>query len=347
MNGDGLPELVAGSPGDVTEGVDAGAAWILLGDRGLSGEVEATPGDGLVRLLATEEYARLGAEVSALGDVDDDGLADAALSGYDVDRGFKTGLIWLVHGDASLSGALELSDLETRYETTTELDDPPLLSEAGDVDGDGRADFLFSQTHGAGLEQWAALVLGDSVSEGRHSYEDADAFFADAHTVGGPGDADGDGYADLLLGDRTYDDYGGAAWLILGASDPDPAPALEEASATYLSSTEDQQVGTGLGGAGDLDGDGCTEPMVGAQGDGSHGDYTGAIFVFLGAEQSAGSFSVNEAIVRIAGKDEYQYLGRGPGSGDFNGDTMSDLLFASYDPNAAGEAYVVLGGITP
>lgn len=340
VDDDGVPDMGLGAPSTAEGGTDAGGAWLVSGAEAVAGSVDPV----LASFLGAEEGARVGAEVSAVGDVDGDGLAELAFSGWDVDRGFKTGVVWMVRGEPGLSGEIALREIDTTLVGNDELDDPPLIADLGDVDGDGLADLMFSQTNGAGLEQWAALMLGERLDEGEQSYRDADAFIEEIFTICGPGDVDGDGLDDVLGGDRTYGDYAGAAWLFLGGESLLDAAAPADASAIFQGALEDQELGTGLERLGDLDGDGHAEPMVGGQGDTSHGDYTGAVFVFPGAEVGSGGFTVDDAVFRVSGKDRYQYLGRAMGAADQDGDGAPDLLLGAYDGYGTGDAYVLRGG---
>ena len=174
-----------------------------------------------------------------------------------------------------LSVAVNASDADARY-----LGEVPggyagsALSGAGDVDGDGRVDFVVgSRRHdGVGDSSGAVhLLRGPALSGG--SLLNADARLLGEATgdragwaVSGAGDFDGDGRDDLLIGAPRHSSggrLGGAAYVVLGPVDP--VLDLAGSNGRIVSGAEEMLLGISVAGVGDLDSDGRSDLLVGAE----------------------------------------------------------------------------------
>lgn len=163
--------------------------------------------------------------------------------------------------------------------------------------------------------------------------------------VAGFGDLDGDGAEEWVVGAYNADgaaQNGGAVYLLHGPVTASGALSDAAAVAVYAEESGDQ-AGYAIGGsAGDVDGDGIGEWIVGAYGYG----VTGAAYV-LSADTTASS--LGDAI-RLTGEADGDNAGRAVGiAGDVNGDGLADVLVgAAYEGSggaAAGAAYLVLGPV--
>jgi len=133
-------------------------------------------------------------------------------------------------------------------------------------------------------------------------------------TLAGPGDFDGDGYADVVVGARGQDSYLGRVYSFPGGPDgPSPAPAW-----TYSGTEAYDTVAWALAFAGDVNGDGDDELAVSLQ---NGGDY-GEVLLFAGPDAAPalsltdpdGSSSFGETV---------------NGVGDTDGDGLADLLVSA------------------
>jgi hypothetical protein len=182
----------------------------------------------------------------------------------------------------------------------------------------------------------AARVVGDSA--GDHA----------GWSVAGAGDLDGDGFDDLIMG--SYDDdeagaFAGAVWIFYGPIDGKLDP--DEADAKLLGEAPGDHAGYSVAGAGDVNGDGFDDVLVGAHGSGASLPGAGSAYIVYGPVH--GRHSLGVADVRVRGAAAYDYLGMAvAGVGDVTGDGRDDVLLGAYGHDAggldAGAAWVVPGG---
>ncbi|MCV6598762.1 MAG: integrin alpha, partial [Mangrovicoccus sp.] len=184
------------------------------------------------------------------------------------------------------------------------------------------------------------------------------------HSVSDAGDLNGDGYDDLIIGahyaDPSGNDRAGESYVIFGAAGGfDPSldlSTLDGANGFALSGTAPlSESGYSVSGAGDINGDGYDDLIIGAwQGDPNGKTNAGAAYVVFGkAEGYAPKVALADLNgstgFAINGLDGFDYLGISVSSaGDLNGDGLDDLVLGAYqaDPNktgAAGESYVIFG----
>jgi hypothetical protein len=196
-----------------------------------------------------------------------------------------------------------------------------------DNDCDGDTDFVDLA--------WAGLVL-----EGEESEDQA------GQSVAGLGDVNGDGFDDLLVGTDhpASGDVLGKAYLLLG-----PATGALQLGADTLTITGAlvrEKTGHEVAAAGDTDGDGLADFMVGAyQAENEAGEAPGRAYLFLGASDIS-SMGVDEAALTIEGVNADDDLGyEMAGGGDLDGDGLADIAVTAVSyANARGKVYLALGG---
>ena len=348
VDGDGHDDVLVGA-GNSAGGDFAGAAYLVLGP--VTGTLDLSLADAKFVAEADDDWAE---SVSGAGDVDGDGHDDVLVGARRNDEaGSDAGAAYLVLGP--VTGALDLSLADAKLLGEESGDEAGLsVSSAGDVDTDGHADMLVSAVYGndevAPNAGAAYLVLGPVtghfdlaladaklVSEGLGNYA--------ARSVSGAGDVDADGHDDLIVGDEGGTDAG-AAYLVLGPV-TGTLDLPSEADAELVGEEAQDGAGVAVSGAGDVDGDGHDDLLVGAigndEGGGVYSD-AGAAYVVLGPV--TGTLALSLADAKLMGEDRSDYAGISvSGAGDIDADGHDDLLVGS-QYGADADAHLVLGPVT-
>ncbi len=235
------------------------------------------------------------------------------------------------------------------------------LAMVGDVNGDGYDDFLVGARHATvtGSQAGGAyLFLGNPAADWGAGFDLiwADATFGSAgyqdyvgRDLAGAGDVNGDGYDDFLIGASGYDAPGaitqtGKVFLLLGrpAADWGQHFDLANADASFVGEAAYDHAGYALANAGDVNGDGYDDFLVGAYQNDESGDQAGKVYLFLGRQTADWGQDVS-----LAGADA-SFLGEAvsdeagvsvAGAGDVNGDDLHDFLIGS----STSAAYLFLG----
>ena len=225
-NGDGLRDILMNGPGADNSALDAGAAYVILGDEDLSGERNLGDADAI--LLGESEGDHAGSGLSAAGDVDGDGLDDVLVGAPDHDEGgTDAGIAYLLSGP--ISGLILLNTANATfygeegsyryYDDWGDLWVIPgdmagtTVATAGDVNADGFGDLLIG-TGSAGSRVY--LILGPVAGEMDLGDSDAilDGGGSSLYSGDGPqgdGDMNGDGFDDILVSDI----WAGAGHILL------------------------------------------------------------------------------------------------------------------------------------
>ncbi len=232
------------------------------------------------------------------------------------------------------------------------------VSSAGDVDGDGLHDVLVGAYDDDGSSPGAAyLILGKSLgARGTFDISQADYKIVGeeagdwAGFVVSSGNLDGDGLDDILVGAYGVDDKGpitGAAYVILASSLGSNATIdLSQADYKLTGENPGDYAGATVANAGDVDGDGLDDVLVGALHYSSQYSNQGAAYIVLGSSLGISrNIDLSQADYKLVGDSADEYAGVSVSSaGDVNGDGLDDVVLGAYaGPNWNGAAYIVTG----
>ena len=289
VDGDGSPDLLVGAWWNDAGASNGGAAYVVHGP--VYGTLDLSASDA--KLLGESGDDRAGFSVASAGDMDGDGFDDIFVGAYTSDAGgTDSGIAYLLHGP--LSGSIGLGAADAWFVGEDSGDKAgAFVTSAGDVNGDGDPDVLiFAPGDDEGGADAGAAYLIHGPVEGAFDLAYSDAKFVgessgdllgEWYAGGIPGDVDGDGYDDILMGAYASDLGGtdsGAAYLLYGplAGTID----LSTADATFVGEAAGDMAGMTGSLGGDLDGDGYDDILIGAIYDDEGGSNAGAVYVVYG-----------------------------------------------------------------
>jgi hypothetical protein len=309
FDGDGIPDFLAGSHpfGASTYGVVE-----LFSGR---------TGAGLITVQSGAPNDGFGTTAAILGDVDGDGVPD-----------FVVGAPQHFEPHGSLAGAVFILSGRTGAILRTLYGGQPgygfgfgtSVAALGDVDHDGVPDFAVGSlwTYVDGTTFGNALVFSGQTGARIYTLVTSQGMGGIGTMVAGPGDADGDGVPDILVGEAFEETNGvnlGSAYLYSGRD----GSLLQ----SFRGPNANSRFGRAVAGAGDVDGDGHPDLLVGAPGDSTHGGVAGSVTIYSGRDGA-----VLRVIYGQSGQEFGTYVAGGQ---DVDRDHVPDLIVGSPGTNTS------------
>jgi len=317
VNGDGYSDIVVGAPGYSNDETGEGAAMVYYS----TGSGFATTPDFTYEPDA--EFSYLGDCVSTAGDVDGDGYADIIVGAYYYSNNEEwEGAAYIFRGSKT--------GLKTYWDWKRESDQAHAfygrcVSTAGDVNGDGFSDVIVSAPYydsGESEEGKCFVYFGKpktpsgSNNWSKDGTQDEGDF---AKRVASAGDVNADGCDDIIIGAPMFDNgqtSEGCVYVFHGRENDVPKTTPD----TIIESNVAGAVfGQSMAPAGDTNGDGYDDVIIGAPG---YDSYAGWVTVYFGSASGIGA-----SFWSYTHSGDYERCGSSvAGAGDVNGDGYCDII---------------------
>ncbi|PUE36523.1 Ig-like domain-containing protein [Limnohabitans sp. Hippo4] len=334
VNGDGWIDMIISAHFQTVSGLvgNTGKTYVVYGSAALSalqtislGNVGGTvPGFVISGWQAGEES---GTSVSSAGDFNGDGKADLLVSAYFNDTaGSQAGATYVILGKTG-NTAVDLANIKNNTGGFVILGENGQdmsgvsVSSGGDINGDGLGDILIGAVIGGSGNAYREsgktyVIFGRSTANatidlaqiaagnGGFAILSTTAVEQSGHSVSSAGDINGDGLADIILGAPFSPVDGGASagrsFVVYGKStttNVNLSDVLNNTGGFAIIGQGAQDLsGYSVGAAGDVNGDGLADLIVGAPGyDAAHGSVqTGRSYIIFGSK--TGAFAAGSAV---------------------------------------------------
>lgn len=376
INGDGRDDLIIGAWTTDANGAGSGSAYVVFGTAsGLPASLNLglLNGSNGFEIIGEKAGDFLGISVAA-GDVNDDGFDDVVVGADHAGTAFGVGAAYVIFGKASgFTAELQTAGMAAkdgfRIDGFDNLDFTGCSVAAGDINKDGFDDIVVgARLAGFSASQAGAayVVLGKATSFGKDisvtELDGSNGFRLDGAaadhfagvSVGVADDVNDDGVDDILVGSigaTPNGAFSGSAYVVFGRTGAFPASqnlGLLNGTTGFRidGSAANTQTGSSVGGAGDVNGDGIGDLLIGSV----VSPVNGASLIFGRSTNFPASIALSSLNgttgVNFTTAESNTFLGTSVnGAGDVNGDGFADVIagaqFDGLDDKGAG--FVVFG----
>ncbi|SHE22346.1 Flagellar hook-length control protein FliK [Bathymodiolus brooksi thiotrophic gill symbiont] len=381
VNGDGLDDLIVGAHNaDLSGKTDAGKSYVIFGKIDSTAINLSAIGTGGFVINGENANDSSGISVSTAGDVNGDGLDDLIVGAYraNLNSKAKAGKSYVVFGKTDNS-AINLSAIASGTGGFVINGDNAedwsgiSVSTAGDVNGDGLDDLIvgaykadpnsrtdagssyviFGKINSVAINL-SAIGTGGFVINGEHTNDWSGT------SVSNAGDVNGDGLDDLIVGafnaNLSDKSSAGKSYVVFGKKDSTATELFAIANGTggFVINGENtgDNSGRSISSAGDVNGDGLDDLIVGAQNVSLDGkSNAGRSYVIFGKKDGTAinlsTIGTGGFVINGESKDD-RSSSSVSNAGDVNGDGLDDLIVGAHyadlsDKSNMGKSYVVFG----
>lgn len=360
LNGDGFDDLLIGAPGGNPKLRAPGKVYLIYGKSTPDWGFQSLPVHSANGALSGEvNWDRFGVSAAFVGDVNADGLDDFIVGAPDNDLGNNgAGKAYFFLGRNTNWPLDALAGQEARATFICERPDANLgfsVAGVGDVNADGIPDFVV----GAPGINKVFLVYGRRDTGWKYNFDledQADVIFSgenyngdmNGYCVAAAGDVNGDQISDILISAihfRANGQLAGKVYVIFGRQNgwSDPNFNLLNADASFKGELPGDMAGWSVSGAGDVNGDGCAEIVIGMFNEENKKNVPGKAWLIAGKPDYWPRNTELSTLPAFIGEKNYQLCGFCVGhAGDVDGDRWSDFVVAApyFAPDSSGNVYL-------